>query len=122
MSYNYKGFFSIVILATCDGTFCFTAFDLWQYGRNNDSGVLENFHLGQLFDDNLFNVSPDSKFLETDDEMWPYFLLGDEIFPLKIWLMRPFPGKDAGEEKRVYNYGQYVDHAMVMMPYLHVYY
>ena len=23
----------------------------------------------------------------------PYFLIGDEIFPIKTWLMRPIPGK-----------------------------
>lgn len=37
----------------------------------------------------------------------PYFLVGDEIFPLgwliKCWLMRPFPGK-LTEEKRIFNY------------------
>ena len=36
----------------------------------------------------------------------PYYLLGDEIFPLKPWLMRPFPGKNMTEEERVYNYRQ----------------
>lgn len=28
----------------------------------------------------------------------PYFLLGDEISPLKHWLLRPFPGKGATED------------------------
>ena len=38
--HNYKGFFSIVLLAICDSKHCFTLFDLGQYGSNNDSGVL----------------------------------------------------------------------------------
>ena len=33
-----------------------------------------------------------------------YFLLEDEIFPLKKWLMRTYPGKYASEEERIYNY------------------
>ena len=33
----------------------------------------------------------------------PYFLVGDEIFPLKTWLMQPFPGK-LNEQQRVFNY------------------
>lgn len=44
-----------------------------------------------------------SKIIESNDFNFPYFLLGDEIFPLKQWLMRPFPGKNATEEERVYN-------------------
>ena len=31
-------------------------------------------------------------------------MLGDEIFPLKKWLMRPFPGRNATEEEKIYNY------------------
>ena len=33
----------------------------------------------------------------------PYYLLADEIFPLKSWLMRRFPGKNMTEEERVYS-------------------
>ena len=33
-----------------------------------------------------------------------HFLLGDEIFPLKKWLMRPYPGKNGSEEERICNY------------------
>lgn len=31
-------------------------------------------------------------------------LVGDEAFPLKTYLMRPYPGKDLDVEKRVFNY------------------
>ena len=37
MYYNYKGFFSIVLLAVCDANYCFTLFDV---GSKNDSGIL----------------------------------------------------------------------------------
>ena len=42
--------------------------------------------------------------ITNDDYTAPYFLLGDEVFPLKKWLMRPYLGLDADEEERVYNY------------------
>ena len=32
-----------------------------------------------------------------------YYLVGDEIFALKLWMMRPYPGK-LTEEERVLNY------------------
>ena len=34
----------------------------------------------------------------------PYFLVGDEIFPLKTCLLRPYPGSTLTEKKSVYNY------------------
>ena len=37
------------------------------------------------------------------EEELPYFLLGDEIFPLKSWLQRPYPGP-LDECKKIFNY------------------
>ena len=91
-------------MAICDANYCFTLFDLGQYGSNNDSGVLANSEMGNMFDDNHLRVPADSKLCESEEQTLPYFLLGDEIFPLKKWLMRPYPGKNASEEERIYNY------------------
>ncbi|CAH1998036.1 unnamed protein product [Acanthoscelides obtectus] len=34
----------------------------------------------------------------------PYFFVGDEAFPLKPYLMRPYPGRQLTEQKSVFNY------------------
>ena len=34
----------------------------------------------------------------------PYFLVGDEAFPLQFWLLRPYPGQGILEEQRIFNY------------------
>ena len=60
--------------------------------------------MGELFEDSEMNLPSSSKISESDDFDFPYFHLGDGIFPLKPWLMRPFPGKNATEEEPVYNY------------------
>ena len=39
-----------------------------------------------------------------DDRTAPYFILGDEILPLKKCLTRLYPGLNADEEECVYNY------------------
>lgn len=33
-----------------------------------------------------------------------YCFVGDEAFPLKTWLMRPYPGRNLIREKKIYNY------------------
>ena len=47
--YNYKGFYSIVLMAVCDARYCFTVFYLGSYGSNNDSGILNQSVMGSLF-------------------------------------------------------------------------
>ena len=59
--YNYKGFFSIVLLDICNADCCFTLFNLGQYGSNNDSKVLANSQIGQMLEDDLLHVPPDTK-------------------------------------------------------------
>ena len=102
--HNYKGFFSVVLLAICDADYCFTLYDIGSYGSNNDSGVLANSNMGKMLENNRLKVPLPEKLDECKFEPLPYFLVGDEIFPLKSWLIRPYPGKNLTEEQRVYNY------------------
>ena len=101
--YNYKGFFSIILLAVCDAQYNFTYINVGEYGSNNDSGVLANSGLADLFEENKMGV-PEPKTIEGCSlDTVPYFLVGDEIFPLKTWLLRPYGGKLTIEE-RIFNY------------------
>jgi len=47
------------------------------------------------------------KELPGTDTLFPHFFVGDEAFPLKHSIMRPFPGRAKGnlpEKKRIFNY------------------
>jgi len=103
--HNYKGLiiFSIVLLAVCDAKYCFTMVDLGQYGSNNDSGVLLRSEINKRFQDGSLKIPEPSTLEGCKFDPLPYFMVGDEIFPLKTWLMRPFPGRNLTEEQVVYN-------------------
>lgn len=101
--YNYKGFYSIVLLAVCDSNYCFTLFDLGNYGSNNDSGVLANSEMGEMIEAHKMGIPKPVKHMTCDFDPLPYFLVGDEIFPLKTWLMRPYPGT-LDKEQKIFNY------------------
>ena len=101
--HNYKGFFSFVLLAICDARYCFTLFDVGQYGSNNDAGMLANFSIGKEIEAGEMNISPPRHQEGCSFDPLPYYLVGEEIFSLKIWLMRPYPGK-LSEEERILHY------------------
>lgn len=100
--HNYKGFFSLVLLAVCDANYCFTMFDLGQYGSNNESGVLLNSNIGKSIEENYLNISEPESLEGCSCNPLLYFLVGDEIFLLKEWSRRPFPGK-LTEKERIFN-------------------
>ena len=54
-----------------------------------------------VFDCNRLRI-PESESVNGVD--LPYVLVADEIFPLKPWLMKPFPGKEKPLEKEIFNY------------------
>ena len=103
--YNYKGFFSIVLMALCNGNDNFTLVDIGQYGSNNDRGVHGSSEMGKAFEDGTINF-PAAVHLPGCDQLpsLPYFIVGNEIFSLKPWLMRHYPGRNISEEKSIFDY------------------
>ena len=101
---NYKGFFSMVLLAVCDADHCFALFDFGSYGSNDDCGVLSNSLMGEGLKTNTFNIPEHEPLDGCKFSPLPYFLLGDDIFPLKKWLIKTYPGRSLSEEQKIYNY------------------
>ena len=91
------------MLAICDAKYCFSFLDIGAYGGTNDASVLSNSLFGKAFDKNPTSLNLPSPSPHGHKTL-PYVLLGDDIFPLKPWLMKPYPGKNLDESKRVYNY------------------
>ena len=73
--YNYKGFFSMILLAVCDARYNFLLYDVGQYGSTNDSGALAESDFGKAFNQRLFNYPAPEKIPECPSDM-PFFLVG----------------------------------------------
>ena len=102
--YNYKGTHSIVLMAVCDAQYRFVLVDVGDSGRHSDGGVLANSDFGKaLLDDDI--PFPDDQALPgTTQPLLPHVIVGDEAFPLRKNLLRPYPGRNLPEDKAVYNY------------------
>ena len=109
--HNYKGFFSQILFAVCDAKYKFIFIDVGQYGSTNDCAALKHSELWKNLNSGSLNI-PVEDVLHTgnqEEEVFtlPYYFVGDEIFPLKDYLMRPYPGTRSGKlplDEAVFNY------------------
>ena len=106
--YNYKGYFSLVLMALVDHQYKFTYIDVGEYGSNSDSNVFRNSNLGTRFMQEHLDV-PAPKALPNFPNMGdlPHCLVGDEAFPLRMDLMRPYPRAARAalpQDQLVFNY------------------
>ncbi|RXN29863.1 nuclease HARBI1 [Labeo rohita] len=103
--YNYKGTFSIVLLAVVDAKYCFRIIDVGSYGKTSDGGTLANSPFGNGLRNGTLCL-PEDTLLPGADHLGPqpHVFIADEAFPLRRDLMRPFPGTTLPSRHRVFNY------------------
>ncbi|CAK1590297.1 unnamed protein product [Parnassius mnemosyne] len=94
MYFNYKNYYSIVLLAVSDSDNTFRIIDVGAYGKDSDGGVLSNSKFFQELNSGNIQLPPEER-LPNSDIVAPYVFLGDEAFPLKTFIMRPYPRTQA---------------------------
>jgi hypothetical protein len=99
---NYNQFFSIVLQAVADAHYRFIAIDVGAYGKESDGGIFSNSNLSRQLDNRALNVRLE-KVLPGTDIALPHVLVGDEAYPLKTYLMRPYPQRNLGPEEDIFN-------------------
>lgn len=105
MYWNYKSFYSTNMLTVTDANYKFVVVDVGGYGKDSDGGMFATSILSNLLESNSFQLPPPHKLPNTEVEA-PYVIIGDEGFPLRRYLMRPFPRNQLteGGKKDNYNY------------------
>ena len=105
MYYNYKGTFSIVLLAVVDAQLRFIYVDIGTNGRVSDSGIWNKSTLKALIEENRINFPAPAKLPGTQVN-FPYVIVGDEGFPLTERVLIPYPGLQCTNQRdrRIFNY------------------
>lgn len=106
LCFNFKKFFSLVLLAICDAKCYLTAIDVGAYGSEGDSAIFKKSHFYNRLESNQLNLPSDKPLPSANGQgpPVPFVLLGDEAFGLSRHIMRPYPNKNLTVEKRTYNY------------------
>ena len=108
--FNYKNYFSIVLMAVVDAGYRFIMVDIGNYGSNSDTGIWKHSVIGQRHINDDLGL-PQRKLLPGYPEagLMPHCFVGDEAFGLAPNMMRPFPrqkGLKLPEDQLVFNYRQ----------------
>lgn len=103
--FNYKEYFSIVMLALVDANYKFIAVDIGSYGKEGDSSIFIKSVFGRkvMRSQDFF---PADEMLPKSNKVLPYVIIGDEAFRLDKHLMKPFTKLAASSDKSkaIFNY------------------
>lgn len=89
-------------MAICDANYIIRFVDIGAYGRRSDGGIFKDSAMGKAFDNGHMNIPQPTAI--SGSPVLSYCLVGDEAFPLKPYLLRPYPGRGLTPEQGVFNY------------------
>ncbi|XP_065305170.1 putative nuclease HARBI1 [Dermacentor albipictus] len=95
--YNYKGFYSLIVLALADANYRLIMVDMGAQGRYSDASFFKRSLLQAVFEEGALG-------LPSSISKWPPCFVGDAAFPLRTYLMRPYPGRKLDDRKKVFHY------------------
>ena len=86
-----------------DANYKFLYIDVGCNRRISDGGAFRNCHLSKALAQSSLNI-PSVGELPNNGRKLPYVIVGDDAFPLKTYLMKPYPHQHLSQEKRIFNY------------------
>lgn len=101
--FNYQNCHSIILMAVADANYKIIYADIGSRGRNNDGGVFASCSFSTALQDNTMDIPP-AKPLPRRQKPVPFCIIGDDAFPLKENIMKPFPFRNQDVPQRIYNY------------------
>ncbi|XP_014667133.1 PREDICTED: uncharacterized protein LOC106808794 [Priapulus caudatus] len=101
--FNYKHFFSVVLFALTDADYRFLYVNVGSTGRSGDAGIFRTSSLLQAMQNQSLDFPPPEN-TPVSDTKCNYHIIGDDAFPLRPDLMKPYPHKNLEHAKRIFNY------------------
>ncbi|XP_037508358.1 uncharacterized protein LOC119384138 [Rhipicephalus sanguineus] len=98
--YNYKGWYSVILLALVDHNYMFRFINVGSPGRCHDAHVYHQSSLSRLIEGPTFRTPKTT----LGNVAVPPLVLCDQAFPLTPNLMKPFASTSCSEEQKHFNY------------------
>ena len=102
--YNYTGFFSMILFALVTSDYKFLWVDVSGNDSASDPQIYNNSELKEDLENGTIMGWPRPSPLPNDTQDVPYLLVGDDIFSLRTYLMKPYGATNLEREYHIYNY------------------
>ena len=102
--YNYKGFYSVILFAMVDADYKFTYIDVSGNGASSDAQIYNESDVHRGLEQNRIRGFPQPDPLPNDNQDVHYFIIGDDAFSLRTYLMKPYSSRNLTHEERIFNY------------------
>jgi len=87
--YNYKGYHSVVLMALVDADYQFIWVNIGSQGGCSDAQIWNQSDLKLAIERGLIGM-PEATPLPGDDRPIGYYIIADDAFAMRTWLMKPF--------------------------------
>ena len=101
--FNYKGYFSMVLLALVDANYKFLWVNAGASGSSSDAQIFNRNKLKRRIENGTLGLPPPEPLGPGGPDLY-YFLLGDDAFALMPWLVKPYSRCQLTREERIANY------------------
>lgn len=104
MNFNYKHYYSIVLLAIVDADYNFLFVDIGAYGKDCDSAILQNTEFWRRLINCELHI-PEARPLALENSLKvPYVFVADNAFPMNEHILKDFSNHNLSVKQRVFNY------------------
>lgn len=100
--YNYKGFYSIVLMAVVNGNYEFIYANAGAEGKTADGGCWRQCDFAKALEKERLNLPPDVQ-LDAEHSI-PCHLVADDAFAMGRRLLKPYPQRFLSPSEKVFNY------------------
>ena len=101
--YNYKGFFSIILLGVVDADYNFLWVNVGALRSMSDAGVFNGSSLNRKIEEGALGL-PNADPLPNDDQDTPYFFVGDDALALRPNMIKPYFHRYLAHVERIFIY------------------
>nr|XP_027224553.1 protein ALP1-like [Penaeus vannamei] len=101
--FDNKVHHNIIMLGLVDANYQFLYVSVGEKGLASDSSVWDRCSLQEDIENQSIQIPPISALPNTTTKS-PYVIVGDDGFPLKTYLMKPYSGRNITRDQAIFNY------------------